>query len=215
MPDDKMSAQDAAAKAAHSGHLTKLGKVRKNWKRRYFALVDTNLHYYQNDKAEKPIKTIVLTGSTVAGEEEVSGKGPSFHVRTPDRKWVMVADTEEDCKSWLGALQKCLESMPGRTDAVKEEGEGDQGTTITGGSQEPVEKKKEITNEMVVKGEVAVICNAVAQFNFEPLHNDELTLTVGDKIEVVEQRPDGWWRGKNQKNEAGLFPANHVSQEIN
>ncbi|RXK41104.1 hypothetical protein M231_01507 [Tremella mesenterica] len=55
-----------------------------------------------------------------------------------------------------------------------------------------------------------------AVHNFRAEHDDELSFLAGDKIVVMEKDDafgDGWWRGRNEKGEEGLFPATYVSED--
>eukprot|EP01080_Neovahlkampfia_damariscottae_P010518 gene10518-3040_t len=57
----------------------------------------------------------------------------------------------------------------------------------------PRQKKKEIT---------------IATFQFIAQQEDELSLTPGDVITILEKNEDGWWKGESNGN-IGLFPGNH------
>ena len=46
-------------------------------------------------------------------------------------------------------------------------------------------------------------------FEYEALDDDELTLHVGDVIDIKEEVEDGWWRGK-LNGKIGLLPSNFV-----
>lgn len=50
---------------------------------------------------------------------------------------------------------------------------------------------------------------AKVTFKYEANDADELTLDVGDMIEVICEVEDGWWRGK-LNGKTGLFPSNFV-----
>ena len=50
---------------------------------------------------------------------------------------------------------------------------------------------------------------AKATFEYEATDDDELTLHVGDMIEVICEVEDGWWRG-SLNGTVGLFPSNFV-----
>uniref|UniRef100_A0A6G1SEY3 CD2-associated protein n=2 Tax=Aceria tosichella TaxID=561515 RepID=A0A6G1SEY3_9ACAR len=51
------------------------------------------------------------------------------------------------------------------------------------------------------------IANVV--FAYSPKNDDELELTVGDKIEVIGYEEEGWWKGR-LKGRTGVFPSNFV-----
>ena len=54
--------------------------------------------------------------------------------------------------------------------------------------------------------------------DFNGLYPDELTIRVGEKIEIISKdtlvsRNIGWWTGRNDKGKIGIFPAACVSTE--
>uniref|UniRef100_A0A7E4URR4 SH3 domain-containing protein n=1 Tax=Panagrellus redivivus TaxID=6233 RepID=A0A7E4URR4_PANRE len=50
---------------------------------------------------------------------------------------------------------------------------------------------------------------AIAKYNYEPTRPDELRLTRGDSVRVLEQSSDGWWNGE-LNGQTGWFPSNYV-----
>lgn len=46
-------------------------------------------------------------------------------------------------------------------------------------------------------------------YSYTQNNNDELTLTVGDIIDFIEEVEEGWWRGK-LNGKIGVFPSNFV-----
>lgn len=48
-------------------------------------------------------------------------------------------------------------------------------------------------------------------FDYSPQNEDELELTVGDVIDVIEEVEEGWWSG-TLNNKLGLFPSNFVKE---
>lgn len=50
-------------------------------------------------------------------------------------------------------------------------------------------------------------CKAI--FSYHPAHDDELSLSIGDLIEILGEVEEGWWRGKIGDLE-GVFPSNFV-----
>ncbi|KAM6501392.1 SH3 domain containing protein [Amanita muscaria] len=50
-----------------------------------------------------------------------------------------------------------------------------------------------------------------AIFDFHPEYQDEIYLSAGDRIEVVQKFNDGWCQGKNFAGRFGFFPQNYTS----
>jgi len=67
---------------------------------------------------------------------------------------------------------------------------------------------KEPLNEPSAKKE-DLICEAL--YNYEKTRDDELQLYKGQKILILEESEDDWWRGRNLENgQDGWFPSNYV-----
>ncbi len=57
------------------------------------------------------------------------------------------------------------------------------------------------------------ICRYRAIYNYKPMHSDELELSEGDIIEVMEKCDDGWFVGtSNRSGKFGTFPGNYVER---
>ncbi|ELU02983.1 hypothetical protein CAPTEDRAFT_176611, partial [Capitella teleta] len=54
---------------------------------------------------------------------------------------------------------------------------------------------------------------AIAKYDYAPQKLDELSLTKGDRVLVIERSSDGWWRGKKDSGDNGWFPSNYVVEE--
>ena len=53
----------------------------------------------------------------------------------------------------------------------------------------------------------------VAKYNYEKQRDDELELTKGNRVVVLEESEDKWWRGRNlETGEDGWFPSNYVTE---
>lgn len=48
-------------------------------------------------------------------------------------------------------------------------------------------------------------------FSYKQDHQDELSLNVGDIINIIGEEEEGWWRGVLQGKE-GVFPSNFVEE---
>lgn len=56
------------------------------------------------------------------------------------------------------------------------------------------------------------IGSAVVKYNYQAQQADELSLTKGTRILIVEKSNDGWWRGQSGNN-VGWFPSNYTTEE--
>ena len=45
--------------------------------------------------------------------------------------------------------------------------------------------------------------------DFLPETQNEIALSAGDLVEVLEENEDGWWKGR-VKGQEGMFPSNFV-----
>ena len=50
---------------------------------------------------------------------------------------------------------------------------------------------------------------AIVKYNYTPVREDEVALTKGDRVYVLEKEGDGWWRGESS-GKTGWFPSNYV-----
>lgn len=53
---------------------------------------------------------------------------------------------------------------------------------------------------------------ATVKYNYKSQQRDELSLTKGSEIQVLEKSDDGWWKG-NLNGEIGWFPSNYVVEQ--
>jgi len=54
---------------------------------------------------------------------------------------------------------------------------------------------------------------AIAKYDYEANQDDELSISKGDRIVVLEKSPDGWWKGRKGTGQVGWFPSNYVTLE--
>lgn len=55
---------------------------------------------------------------------------------------------------------------------------------------------------------------ATVKYNYKSQQSDELSLSKGDQVTVLEKSDDGWWRG-NLNGRVGWFPSNYVIEKQN
>jgi len=56
---------------------------------------------------------------------------------------------------------------------------------------------------------------AIAKYSYQAQQEDELSLTKGDKIIVLEKSSDGWWKCDLGNDKIGWIPSNYVIEETN
>ena len=62
------------------------------------------------------------------------------------------------------------------------------------------------------KPRINALPRAKAIYSYVASDTDELTLAENEVVEVMEEDPSGWWKGKNSRGEIGLFPGSYVSK---
>eukprot|EP01087_Luapelamoeba_hula_P023468 TRINITY_DN862_c1_g1_i4.p1 TRINITY_DN862_c1_g1~~TRINITY_DN862_c1_g1_i4.p1 ORF type:complete len:354 (+),score=53.52 TRINITY_DN862_c1_g1_i4:191-1252(+) len=99
--------------AAKSGNLTKLGKIHKTWRERYFVLDGSLMFYYDSPRADRPKGVIDLAGCEVL-RDRTRGKNHCFQVshknRADTRTFVFFSKNEEDMRSWLRELVRAADA---------------------------------------------------------------------------------------------------------
>lgn len=104
------------------GYLTKLGKVVKNWKKRWFVLDGTQLSYYEKP-GKKQLGTIDLSKAIQVQINDDPKKENSFKIIIPNyRTYVIFADSQQECEDWVNALNKIIkpEATTPTTDTTKQ-----------------------------------------------------------------------------------------------
>ncbi|KAI8330842.1 hypothetical protein BC941DRAFT_439707 [Chlamydoabsidia padenii] len=57
------------------------------------------------------------------------------------------------------------------------------------------------------------LTKAIVLHPYDAENDDELTLIRGEYIDILDrQADDGWWQGRNEKNQLGVFPSNFVKE---
>lgn len=83
------------------GYLEKLTQEGRKWKKRYFELETSSLHYY-NGKGQKYCGTIKLYCVPVKLKP---GDPCVLLIETDQRVWTLRADSESNAAEWLSALR--------------------------------------------------------------------------------------------------------------
>ncbi|XP_044519489.1 pleckstrin homology domain-containing family A member 2 [Gracilinanus agilis] len=103
-----------------SGYCVKQGNVRKNWKRRFFALDDFSLSYFKCEQDREPLRTILLkdvlkTHECLVKSGDLLMRDNLFEIITSSRTFYIQADSPEDMHSWIkeiGAAVQALKCHP-------------------------------------------------------------------------------------------------------
>ena len=69
------------------------------------------------------------------------------------------------------------------------------------------------TIEVLVNGIFILPCRYRALYNYKPQNDDEVELSEGDIVFVMEKCDDGWFVGTSQRTGIfGTFPGNYVAK---
>ena len=157
------------------GYLTKLGKKRKNWKRRWVVLENYIMTYYQNEGGKggkgacgtvdleevRKVEDITTPERREAVEREeknVSGKEHLFLLHTPTRIWYFVSETEKEKKEWIAVIKEQLVEI--QTWRIDHRGNPRQYRFLPKDVRDLVEKSK-IPCKKMKHTELQVLTNAV------------------------------------------------------
>jgi hypothetical protein len=91
----------------YEGFLTKKGEKVQNWKKRYFVLTPNHVSYFSSEKKnpKENLGFIKLPGSTLGTSEE---KKFCFTIKTPERTYLLFADTEVSMNTWMEKINGTL-----------------------------------------------------------------------------------------------------------
>ncbi|CAG8532218.1 13156_t:CDS:10, partial [Dentiscutata heterogama] len=53
---------------------------------------------------------------------------------------------------------------------------------------------------------------ATVMYDYDAEEEGEISLKEGTTITILEKTEDGWWRGKNEQGETGIFPSTYVTE---
>ncbi|CEP17997.1 hypothetical protein [Parasitella parasitica] len=63
------------------------------------------------------------------------------------------------------------------------------------------------------KKEEKSLGKAIVLHPYDAANEDELSLLRGEYVEILDRNADdGWWKGKNERKESGVFPSNFVKE---
>lgn len=90
---------------SRSGYLYKRGRIRTNWKKRWFKVEKRFLKYYDNRQSEKLIRELDISTATNVSEVSIDEKKHSFQLVLPHRTFYFFASTPLEAKEWIDFLQ--------------------------------------------------------------------------------------------------------------
>lgn len=91
--------------SSKEGYLTKLGRIRKSWRVRWFILRNQYLSYYRTKHHQKPIGTLNLTRAISVDFDSTKHKEFCFRIIMPSRTWYFLGNSVEDCQQWVELLR--------------------------------------------------------------------------------------------------------------
>ena len=92
------------------GYLSKQSKFLKNWRERWFVLTSEILYTFKEEKSYKnPTEIIKLQNcTTIKSAEDDTKKENSFRLDCGDRIFFIIANSNNEKESWIGAIGKAL-----------------------------------------------------------------------------------------------------------
>lgn len=94
--------------SSKEGYLTKLGRIVKSWRVRWFILRNQYLSYYRTKQHRKPLGTLNMTRAISVDIDNSKEKEFCFRVIMPSRTWYFIANSVEDCQQWIELLRMKL-----------------------------------------------------------------------------------------------------------
>jgi len=148
-PDKRLSQLVPAEK---SGWLEKRGKLRKNFKRRWFVLRDNEMKYYKSDTDEHSQGKVILDGCAVEMVPESKyGKRFCFEINSPvqNRVFAIVAENAASMQDWMNAIRRSMLRIRRertKTEAARRRSKIGQATSDGESSSEPSQTSASGTN---------------------------------------------------------------------
>ncbi|XP_061707797.1 cytoplasmic protein NCK1 [Cydia pomonella] len=101
---------------------------------------------------------------------------------------------------------------PSLFDSIKKKVKKGSGSKTLPSNSSPVRGGTESPGARRVAEPTEALGTAVVKYNYQAQQPDELSLTKGTRILILEKSNDGWWRGQYQGH-TGWFPSNYTSEE--
>ena len=132
----------------------------------------------------------------VQNSRNKAGYVPSNYVKRSNSK---ASKLFNSLKKQIGRKGKSESKPPGTSPMVSRNGD-------TGSDQNSVSSDIQVIDPQP----------AIAKYHYSPKRPDEIPLTKGERVMVLEKSIDGWWKGRKSDNiTSGWFPSNYVDIEQN
>jgi dual adaptor for phosphotyrosine/3-phosphotyrosine/3-phosphoinositide len=105
--EDRVNLRTMAV-SSKEGYLTKLGRIRKSWRIRWFILRNQYLSYYRTKQHKTPIGTINLTRAISVDLDDTKQKDFCFRIIMPSRTWYFLGNSLDDSQQWVDLLRMKL-----------------------------------------------------------------------------------------------------------
>ena len=89
-----------------SGYMFKRGGRRKNWRGRWFTLIDGFLFYYTNQQKTNYKGAIFLESSVISTCDQ-GITAYSFRIEIPNRTYILSCDSDENRQHWISQITAC------------------------------------------------------------------------------------------------------------
>ena len=99
------------AVSSKEGYLTKLGRIRKTWRVRWFILRNQFLSYYKTKQHRRPFGTLDLTEAISVDMDDTKEKEFCFRIIMPSRTWYFLGNSLEDSQQWVELLRMKLTQL--------------------------------------------------------------------------------------------------------
>lgn len=102
--------QRTVAVSSKEGYMTKLGRVRKSWRVRWFVLRNNYLTYFKTKQSRTPIRTLDLLQARCVEYDDSKSKNFCFRIEFLHRTFYIYANSTEDCTQWVDLLRSRVPS---------------------------------------------------------------------------------------------------------
>ncbi|XP_065841924.1 proline-serine-threonine phosphatase-interacting protein 1-like isoform X2 [Oscarella lobularis] len=140
-------------------------------------------------------KKVPSTSTSSGGSNKISGPISSFSARElPEIPVTPPTDRRDGSSTSSAGVYSMVES-----------GKGD---SLTSGGDYALVGSLPSSTSSSSRSKVRYV---LVEYDYEAQGEQELTLRVGDKIEVIDMEDETWWKGRRADGREGMFPGTFVS----